>query len=129
MNMAQGAGHDFSLCWLLDGAGDDVYDAPNLSLGGGNANGFGFFWDQGGSDVFNPASGAVLTLGRASDDTPRGLGLRDYMTTLGVFLHTNAKSSTFPKERPFAKHGTIWTQAGPNEKEPLSTEKGVGLDW
>ena len=129
MNMAQGAGHDFSLCWLLDAAGDDRYDAPNLSLGGGNANGFGFFWDQGGSDVFNPSSGAVLTLGRASDDTPRGLGLRDYMTTLGVFLHTNAKSSTFPKERPFAKHGRIWTQAGPNEKEPLATEKGVGLDW
>jgi hypothetical protein len=129
MNMAQGAGHDFSLCWLLDGGGDDVYDAPNLSLGGGNANGFGFFWDQGGSDTFNPVPGAVLTLGRASDDTPRGLGLRDYLTTLGVFLHTSAKSSTFPKERPFAKHGTIWTQAGPNEKEPLPTEKGVGLDW
>lgn len=129
MNMAQGAGHDFSLCWLLDAGGDDVYDAPNLSLGGGNANGFGFFWDQGGNDTFNPAPGAVLTLGRASDDTPRGLGLRDYLTTLGVFLHTNAKSSAFPRERPFAKHGTIWTQAGPNEKEPLATEKGVGLDW
>jgi len=129
MNMAQGAGHDFSLCWLLDGAGDDTYNAPNLSLGGGNANGFGFFWDQGGSDVFNPSSGAVLTLGRANTDSPRGLGLRDYMTTLGVFLHTNAKSSSFPKERPFARNGTIWTQAGPNEKEPVTTEKGVGLDW
>jgi len=32
MNMAIGAGHDFTVGMLIDEAGDDRYDAPNLSL-------------------------------------------------------------------------------------------------
>jgi hypothetical protein len=127
MNMAQGAGHDFTVGWLIDEAGNDVYDAPNLSLGGGNDNGIGFFWDKGGDDTFNVT--AATTLGRANITAPRGLGLRDYMLCLGVFLHTGSGKTAYPKDKPFAKPGTIWTQTGLNESEPLSTEKGVGLDW
>jgi hypothetical protein len=127
MNMAQGAGHDFTVGWLMDDAGNDIYDAPNLSLGGGNDNGFGYFWDKGGDDVFNVTAGT--TLGRANITAPRGVGLRDYMMCLGVFLHTGSGHCTYPKDKPFAKVGTIWTQAGLNDKEPIPTEKGVGLDW
>lgn len=127
MNMAQGAGHDFTIGWLLDETGNDVYDAPNLSLGGGNDNGFGFFWDRGGSDTFNVT--AATTLGRANITAPRGAGLRDQMLCLGVFLHTGTGTSSYPKEKPFARQGTIWIQSGVNEEYPLPTEKGVGLDW
>lgn len=127
MNMAQGAGHDFTVGWLVDEAGDDIHDAPNLSLGGGNDNGFGYFWDRGGNDIFNVTAGT--TLGRANITAPRGVGLRDHMLCLGVFLHTGGGKTTYPKEKPFARPGTIWTQAGLNEKQPIPAEKGVGLDW
>ena len=127
MNMAQGAGHDFTVGWLIDEAGNDIYDAPNLSLGGGNDNGLGFFWDKGGDDVFNVT--AATTLGRANITAPRGAGLRDYMLCLGVFLHTGHGKCSYPKDKAFARPGTIWTQAGLNDKQPLATEKGVGLDW
>jgi hypothetical protein len=127
MNMAQGAGHDFSIGWLLAEAGDDTFDAPNLSLGGGNDNGLGFFWHKGGDDVINVT--AATTLGRANITAPRGTGLRDYMLCLGVYLHTGSGKTQYPKDKPFARPGTIWTQAGVNEKEPIPTEKGVGLDW
>ena len=122
INMAQGAGHDFTVGFLLDESGDDVYDAPNLSLGGGNANGVGIFWDRNGNDTYNVS--AAMTLGRANIDAPRG-GLRDKMLCLGLFVDTGGKDRY---SKPFAGNGKIWTQTGLNEREPIPTEKGVGLD-
>ncbi|MBN1504030.1 MAG: hypothetical protein JW952_03105 [Candidatus Eisenbacteria bacterium] len=122
INMAQGAGHDFGVGFLLDESGDDVYDAPNLSLGGGNANGIGVFWDKKGDDTYNVS--AAMTLGRADVGAPRG-GLRDKMLCLGLFLDTGGRDKY---SKPFARNGKAWTQAGPNELEPIPTEKGVGLD-
>ncbi len=122
MNMAQGAGHDFSVGFLLDEYGNDVYDAPNLSLGGGNANGIGVFWDKDGNDSYNTS--AATTLGRANIDAPRG-GLRDKMLCLGLFLDTGGKDKY---SKSFAGNGKTWTQPGFNEQEPIPTEKGVGLD-
>jgi hypothetical protein len=46
-----------------------------------------------------------------------------------VFLHTGHGRCTYPTEKSFARSGAIWTQAGLNDKQPLPTEKGVGLDW
>lgn len=122
INMAQGAGHDFTVGFLVDGSGNDTYDAPNLSLGVGNANGIGIFWDKLGDDIYNVSAG--MTLGRANIDGPRG-GLRDKMLCLGLFIDTGGKDKY---SKPFAQNGKIWTQKGPNEKEPIPMEKGVGLD-
>ncbi len=123
MNMAQGAGHDFSLGILFEQGGDDCYDAPNLSLGGGNANGIGFFWDLSGDDVYNVE--AATTLGRANIDS-RG-GMRDRITTLGLFLDTGGKD-TYPAAKAFAGNDRLWTQTGTNTDLPLDTERGAGID-
>ncbi len=122
LNMAQGVGHNFGVGFLLDESGNDVYDAPNLSLGGGNANGIGIFWDKNGDDAYNVS--AAMTLGRANIDAPRG-GLRDKMLCLGLFLDTGGKDKY---SKQFAGNGKTWTQEGLNEREPLASEKGVGLD-
>jgi hypothetical protein len=123
MNMAQGAGHDFSLGLLYDQSGSDEYQAPNLSLGGGNANGFGIFWDVTGDDRYQVD--AAVTLGR-SNVASRG-GLRDRMKNLGLFLDTGGHDQ-YPDGKPFAGNGRLWTQTGTDQKEPLATEAGVGLD-
>jgi len=121
MNMAQGAGHDFTIGYLLDESGDDIYEAPNLSLGGGNANGVGIFWDKSGDDVYNVE--AATTLGRANIGS-RG-SLRDHLLCLGLFLDTGG---TDKYSKPFAKDDSLWTQKGINVELPLDAEKGVGLD-
>ena len=123
MNMAQGAGHDYSTGVLLDRAGNDTYDAPNLSLGGGNADGVGILVDGGGDDSYR-AQG--ITLGFASVATPaEAPTLRHTSLTLGVFLDLGGKDS-YPA--PWAGDGRTWTQAGRQGKGSASNERGVGRD-
>jgi hypothetical protein len=127
MNMAQGAGHDFTLGYLTDEAGDDVYNAPNLSLGGGNANGIGMFWDKRGDDEYNCT--AATTLGRANR-AGRG-GLRDQINTIGIFLDTGGHDSyplAYPDSVELFRDNHLWTRPGLNTEAPLETEKGVGYD-
>ncbi len=81
INMAQGAGHDFSLSWFEDRAGNDSYSAPNLSLGGANANGIGIFWDAAGDDSYR-SKGVTLGCG-GGVSAP---SLRQYMLNLGIFV-------------------------------------------
>jgi hypothetical protein len=124
MNMAQGAGHDFSLGFLVERAGNDTYDAPNLSLGGGNANGIGVFWDFAGDDTYNVS--AATTFGR-DNNGPRG-GLRDFIRGLGLFIDTGG-NDTYPAAYPFAGNNKMWTQRGTDESNPLPlTELGAGVD-
>jgi hypothetical protein len=125
MNMAQGAGHDFTLGILIDESGNDIHNAPNLSLGGGNANGFGIFWDKRGDDSYSVSK--ATTLGR-SNVASRG-GLRDHILCLGLFLDTGG-NDTYPSDTAFdfAKNNTLWIQHGTNAENPLEVEKGVGYD-
>jgi hypothetical protein len=124
MNMAIGAGHDFSLGFLLERAGNDTYEAPNLSLGGGNASGIGVFWDFAGDDTYAPTG--ATTLGRGNNGR-RG-GLRDHMRVLGLFIDTGG-ADTYPAEFAFAGNNLMWTQAGTNTEDPLLlVELGVGID-
>lgn len=122
MNMAQGAGHDFSLSWLIELGGNDTYRAPNLSLGGGNANGIGIFWDASGDDRYNVAPS--ITLGRSSIGS-RGT-LRERALCLGLFCDTGGKD-TYPDGLPFARDNTLWSQPG-GSQPPLKREFGVGID-
>jgi hypothetical protein len=121
MNMAQGAGHDFTIGYLVDESGDDVYDAPNLSLGGGNANGVGIFWDKSGNDKYNVEE--ATTLGRANIGSRNSL--RDHMLCLGLFLDTGGLDSY---SKSYAQNNHLWTQKGLNTEIPLEMEKGAGLD-
>ncbi|MEJ5253203.1 MAG: hypothetical protein HPY54_14185 [Chthonomonadetes bacterium] len=122
MNMAQGAGHDFSLGWLIELGGNDTYRAPNLSLGGGNANGIGIFWDSSGDDryIVSPS----ITLGR-SNIGARG-SLRERALCLGLFCDTGGKD-TYPEGFPFARDNALWTQPGASQP-PMPREYGVGID-
>jgi hypothetical protein len=123
MNMAQGAGHDFTVGFLLDKSGDDRYEAPNLSLGAANSNGIGIFWDMGGTDTF--ASNGGTTMGQANYD---GNGLRPGILSLGVFLHTGSGSDVYPAGMTRVGNNKVWIQALPKEAAPGALLKGVGVD-
>jgi len=122
-NMVQGAGHDYSLGMLIDENGDDSYTAAGISLGGGNANGIGIFWDKSGSDTYQVTGNP--TLGRANIGS-RG-SIRDRDICMGLFLDTGG-TDYYPVSYPFAQNNTIWLQKGMDEKNPLPTEIGIGLD-
>lgn len=86
-----GHGHDFGVAALIEEAGDDTYDAPNLSLGCASANGIGIFWDRGGRDRYS--SSQPLTMGCASfrSDPPT---IRLRAPTVGVFLDQGGEANS-----------------------------------
>jgi hypothetical protein len=121
MNMALGAGHDFSVGMMLDRAGGDTYSAPNLSLGAGNANGIGVFADLLGNDKYTSTG---LTLGKASEAT-RG-SIRERALCLGLFIDLDG-ADTYPPAASWAKNGARtanWTDRG-----PFPPESQVGVFW
>lgn len=122
MNMALGAGHDFSLAWLVDRGGSDTYVAPNLALGAANAAGAGFLVDLAGDDHY--AASSDLTLGNASVETVGDM-LRGRAESLGVFLDGDgADVYARPSMTVTPADDTMWTQS-------LHTgegERGFGLD-
>lgn len=121
MNMAQGAGHDFSQGWLLDREGNDSYKAPNLSLGGGNANGMGVFIDLLGDDKYESSG---LTLGKASEATPTGF--RSRALCLGVFMDL-AGNDVYPTGSAWAQNGN--RTANWSSKSLTAAESQVGVFW
>lgn len=135
MNMAQGAGHDFSLGWLEDSTGNDSYTAPNLSLGGANANGIGVLWDKAGDDRYRSKG---VTLGCAGGVTLPSV--RAYMLNLGVFIDGGGtdtyeetvdalQGATEPtyKAWDFAGNSKAWTRPG-QSGAGLAHEYGTGVD-
>ncbi|MCE9558103.1 MAG: hypothetical protein K8R88_04060, partial [Armatimonadetes bacterium] len=121
MNMAMGAGHDFSLGMLIEGGGSDSYNAPNLSLGAGNANGIGVFVDKGGDDFYTSTG---ITLGMSADSQ---LGtLREIALSLGVFIDFGGDDS-FPVTVPHAKNSTR-TANWVRRQAPAESLVGVFLD-
>lgn len=122
LNMALGAGHDFSLAWLVDRGGADTYVAPNLALGAGNAAGAGFLVDVAGDDHYETTS--TLSLGNASVETVGDM-LRGRAETLGVFLDGGgADLYTRPASTVTPADDTMWTQS----LHVGEGERGVGLD-
>lgn len=122
MNMAMGAGHDFSVGVLVDRAGNDAYKGPNLSLGAGNSNGIGIFVEMAGNDSYESSG---ITLGKGAEaavDTLRIRGL-----CLGTFLDLGG-SDTYPAAADWAKNGASvanWTGRGPS---PQQSQLGVFMD-
>jgi hypothetical protein len=121
MNMAQGAGHDFSTGYLLDRAGNDSYTAPNLSLGAGNANGIGIFIEFAGNDTY-VSNG--LTLGKASESTKGSM--RERAFCLGFFMDLGGRDD-YPGAASWATDGARvanWTDRG-----PYPAESQLGVFW
>jgi len=122
MNMAQGAGHDFTTGLLWDAGGDDTYHAPNLSLGAGNANGIGIFRDDAGRDTYDVS--AETTLGRANSSAPGSL--RFDLLCLGVFLYSGG-DDIYPAAKTGIGNGSIWLQPPPQDSASAFA-RGVGRD-
>jgi len=122
MNMAQGAGHDFSLGFLVERAGNDTYDSTSLALGGGNANGIGIFWDILGDDTYKSDKGTTFGKGN-----PAGGGIRDLILCLGIFADTTGVD-TYPPEKAFTGNNRLWTQEQQDSQPPTGYERGVGID-
>lgn len=121
MNMALGAGHDFSVGILIDRSGFDKYKAPNLSLGAGNANGVGLFLDIRGDDAYESVG---LTLGKGAE-APKGT-LRERGLCLGIFMDL-AGTDAYPPGVSWAKNGSRsvnWTDKG-----PTAAESQLGIFW
>lgn len=122
-NMTAGAGHDFSVGYLLaDGSEADVYNVPNLALGAGNANGAGFFVEAGGDDEYHAPSS--LTLGNAAYENLMDPG-RLMRRTWGVFLDAQG---TDTYDRPMlgpVQNNAAWSQ---RIHDTAPNETGVGAD-
>jgi hypothetical protein len=122
-NMTAGAGHDFSVSFFLaDGSDVDTYNVPNLALGAGNANGAGFFAEQGGDDIYRAAS--ALSLGNAAYENLTDMG-RLMRRTWGVFLD-GAGMDTYERAMlgPVRNDGA-WSQ---RIHDTAPNETGVGAD-
>jgi len=120
-NMAMGAGHDFTIGYLNERTGNDKYTAPNLSLGGGNANGIGIFHDHAGDDVYETNGG--VTLGRANVSTK---GPRQYLNVFGIFIDGGGRD-TYTEH--YANNGVRWIGPKSNRDDTSDYEIGVGIDW
>ncbi len=122
MNMAQGAGHDFSSGFLFNAAGNDIYKAPNLSLGAGNANGAGYFWEVSGADTYQSSG---TTLGSASHASElKEANFRHSSRTIGVFLDQGG-TDTYPAGVPDVGNNKAWRHSG---SAGPRREVGAGLD-
>lgn len=119
INMAMGAGHDFSLGMLVNRSGNDRYEAGNLSLGAGNANGIGIFVDVEGNDYYQ---GSNLTLGQAAA-SPAGT-LREIALALGLFIDLQGQDR-YPEAATWAQNArrsTNWAQ-----ERTVRSESQVGI--
>lgn len=109
INMAQGAGHDFGYGYLIERAGDDQYQGAGLSLGAGNANGVGIFFDIYGTDSF--AATGDNSMGRAQAGA---LGsIREQAFSLGLFFDGYGPDTYAP--------GKSWTKNGNKDVAVVGT--------
>lgn len=122
MNMAQGAGHDFGIGFLIDRKGDDTHFAPNLSLGAGNANGIGVFLDYTGNDSYTSQG---TTLGKAN------LGdigtLREFALCLGLFIDL-AGNDRYPDSLSWCGNSRKNVQWAKKNEKPAQSQFGVFWD-
>lgn len=120
MNMADGAGHDFSIGYLNERGGNDSYAVPNLSLGGGNANGMGIFHDHAGDDLYTTKGGTTLGRANGGDQGPRSL-----LNCFGLFVDGGGNDTY---NEPYASNGTRWIGPKNHPENPDPFEIGIGID-
>lgn len=119
-----GVGHDFSVGWHLDLAGDDTYQAPGLSLGSGNDNGIGFMVNLGGKDKYDTRG--KRTLGGASINATAAASSRAGVINLGVFVDTGGADTYLIDGKSDDRNNKSWLYQSTNTGS--TQEKGAGLD-
>ena len=120
-----GVGHDFSVGWHLDLAGDDTYRAPGLSLGSGNDNGIGIMVNLGGKDTYDTQG--KRTLGGASIGSSGASGARAGVINLGLFVDTGGTDSYTISGTTEDRNNKSWVYKSTNTGN-TTKEWGAGLD-
>ena len=119
MNVTLGGGHDFSIAWMIDRAGDDTYYAPSLSVGAGNDEGAGIFADAAGTDTYDGTSDFAFGNAHASGDA-----FRIMSPTLGLFMDADGADTYTDPMTPPPANDTTWTQSHTGG----ASEQGAGVD-
>ncbi len=118
---SMGVGHDFSVGWMIDDAGNDIYNAPGLALGAGNACGWGFFIDGGGDDTYTASADRTLgAVGETADDA-----FYAARPTIGVSVDRGGSNAYTLGVQTVRRAGKL-TTTDADPKAPLA--KGVQLD-
>ena len=121
-----GVGHDFSVSWHIDLGGNDIYRAPGLALGSGNANGIGVLINLGGDDQYHSAGEPSLGCGNLSGEVDQQPSRRARPTD-GIFIDIGGKD-LYDVPGSTIKRGDNLTWLDVREMPPLATEHGAGLD-
>lgn len=121
-----GEGHDFSSGFLIDEAGDDVYEAPNLSLGSASGSGVGIFWDKSGDDIYTMSESLAFGGAGLRVQTP---SLREYSPTIGLFFDSGGSNTFNTKlKAPSGKmRSGSWRTVAENEGRTPHRLIGFGL--
>ncbi|MEZ5337381.1 MAG: PKD domain-containing protein [bacterium] len=132
-------GQDYTLAWLLDGAGDDTYQSDNGCMATGIRNSFCYMIDYAGADSYTILNVPVRAgLGAAYIDE-LDPGDRDVTPTLGLFVDIGPGSDSYNlPEAMLDRDGntltvaddSIWVRAKHTILEPgwHNYEYGVGAD-
>jgi hypothetical protein len=123
-----GVGDDFSVAWHIDSGGSDVYRAPALSLGAGNANGLGALVNIGGDDQYHAAGEPTLGVGNLSSAVD-GDPSRRAVPTVGIFVDVGGRDTYDVPSSPIARgDDTAWTDVGEPPDAGITSEHGAGVD-
>jgi hypothetical protein len=120
-----GHGHDYSVAWLLDRAGDDLYGGQ-LHLGEGFTGGHGYFVDYGGSDSYN-ADDPLASLGPSAAYGLVNTGLPG-MKLIGVFLDLGGALDVYGTDVVGIGNDAVWHLAPVGDDVDPALHKGVGID-
>lgn len=132
-------GQDYSVTWLIDGAGDDTYQSDNGCMGTGLRNSFCYMLDTDGSDGYTILNTPVRPcLGSAYIDELDPSN-RDVTPTLGLFVDIGPGADTYNLPEPMLDRDgntltvaddSIWVRAKHDALEPgwHDYEYGVGAD-
>ena len=77
--VGQGGAHDWAVAGLINlGKNNDLYSGSGITRGSSHANGVGFFYDEGGNDVYT---------GKKTDPSQNGYGTKDRNSiSVGLFV-------------------------------------------
>jgi hypothetical protein len=120
--LVESGGHDFSVAWLLERGGDDVYRAPGISFGGGNEAGAGLFADLAGVDTYDASN--ARSYGWAGIDRPGEDVGRMQSGTVGIFLEADGVDTYARPDLGDVGNDATWRR---ERNAPQQGERGVGL--
>jgi hypothetical protein len=122
-----GVGHDYSVSWHIDSGGNDVYHAPGLSLGSGNANGLGVLLNLGGDDEYHSPGEPTLGCGNLSAEVDTDPD-RQKVPTIGIFVDTGGTDVYDAPSNVTRGNDTTWVDTREPPDSGITSEHGAGVD-